>query len=462
MRVHSILKTSRRDFLTLALVALLALSFLLGGASRQHELRLALLELAAVPVLLLGLLTLLKRDDLGAHRQALTLAGLIVLIPLVQLVPLPPSIWANLPGREQLVLALDVSGLSPGFAPLSLTPDKTFRSALALIPPMAMFIGVLIVNGSGRENLIRALLGATLVAIILGAAQLASGGESLYLWATTAAGNVAGFFANRNHMATLCLLSMPFAAVLGAGASRRASNRTNFSLGVAVAYLGLTAVALGVIRSRTGVILFAPVLGVSLLAAWVAMGRGRPKFMLLALSGGAVLAVAGVIAFALAPLLDRFDTVGAKEGRFENWPIVAQAADSYLPVGSGTGSFDAVFRSVEPLERLDPTFFNQAHNDYLETWLETGWIGGALIALFMAWFAARSWKAWTSGVSTQRDLQRAASVAIGVILAHSVVDYPLRTAAIATVFALCCGLLETCVRADSELNPEARRKRRRS
>jgi len=161
-------------------------------------------------------------------------------------------------------------------------------------------------------------------------------------------------------------------------------------------------------------------------------------------------------------LLDRFDTVGAKEGRFENWPIVAQAADSYLPVGSGTGSFDAVFRSVEPLERLDPTFFNQAHNDYLETWLETGWIGGALIALFMAWFAARSWKAWTSGVSTQRDLQRAASVAIGVILAHSVVDYPLRTAAIATVFALCCGLLETCVRADSELNPEARRKRRRS
>ena len=58
---------------------------------------------------------------------------------------------------------------------------------------------------------------------------------------------------------------------------------------------------------------------------------------------------------------------------------MAQAADAYLPFGAGLGAFDTVFRSVEPLAELDPTYFNQAHNEYLETWLEAGWSGIALI-----------------------------------------------------------------------------------
>jgi hypothetical protein len=48
------------------------------------------------------------------------------------------------------------------------------------------------------------------------------------------------------------------------------------------------------------------------------------------------------------------------EPRFERWPRIAEAAQTYLPLGSGIGSFDAVYRSVEPLEELDSTFFNQA------------------------------------------------------------------------------------------------------
>jgi hypothetical protein len=36
---------------------------------------------------------------------------------------------------------------------------------------------------------------------------------------------------------------------------------------------------------------------------------------------------------------------------------------------------------------------------------------------------------------------KAATIAIGAILAHSIVDYPLRTAAISTVFAICCALI---------------------
>lgn len=451
-------RLGQQDGVALAALVLLAFSIVFGGASRQHELRLALVELAALPLLVIGLLALLKRDDPGTHKFGLGLAAAVAALPLLQLIPLPPAVWTALPGRDQLVLALEVTGIPQGWLPLTLTPDKTWRSFLALLPPLAMFVGLLVARADSRLRLVHFLLGATLFSILLGAAQLASGNDRLYPWLTTDAGSVTGFFANRNHLATLVLIGVPFATVLGAASLRRGGSR--LPLWLSILYIALAAVALGVIRSRAGVVLFAPVLGASLLAAWVAAGRGRPRPLLLGLVGGAAIAVAAVGAFAAAPLLARFDPGGAPEGRFENWPIVADAAEAHLPLGSGLGSFDAVYRSVEPLEQLDPTFFNQAHNDYLETWLEAGWLGAALIIAFLVWFARRSWTAWRAGVSTQRDLQRAATIAIGAVLLHSAADYPLRTAALATVFALCCGLLELAVRADSELAPERSRRRR--
>lgn len=452
-------RLGQQDSVAIAAFTLLAFSFLFGGASRQHELRLALVELAALPLAIIALTTLIRRGA-SEHRFALMLLAGIVALPLLQLVPLPPAIWSAAPGRDQLVLALDVVGLPQGWLPLTFTPDKTWRSFLALIPPVAMFLALLVASPITRVRLVQALLGGTVVAILLGAAQVASGGEQLYLWATTGAGNVTGFFANRNHLATLCLIGIPFATVAGAGVLRRGGSR--LPLWLAVLYIALAAVALGVIRSRAGVVLFAPVLAGSLLAAWAAAGRGRPRPLLLALGSGAALAVAAVAAFALAPILARFDPSGAPEGRFDNWPTVLEAAETQLPLGSGLGSFDAIYRSVEPLARLDATYFNQAHNDYLETLLETGWLGVGLIVTFLIWFGRRAWTAWSASVSTQRDLQRAATIAIGVVLLHSAVDYPLRTAMLATVFALCCGLLELVGRSDAALNPEGSSRRRRS
>jgi len=175
---------------------------------------------------------------------------------------------------------------------------------------------------------------------------------------------------------------------------------------------------------------------------------------MLALAGGTAAAGAAVGAFALGPLLTRFDTGGTPEGRFENWPTVWAAVQSYLPLGSGIGSFDPVYRSVEPLERLDPTFFNQAHNDYLELLLETGWLGGAILLMFFWWYAKRSLAAWRASSSAHRDLQRAATIAIGAALVHSAVDYPLRTATLSVIFAFCCAILELANRSASAPKPQ--------
>lgn len=444
-------------------LAVLIAAVTMGGASRQHELRLAIVELSALPLLALAVPALSATGIWSRHRFALLILCLVAAVPLVQLIPLPPSVWTALPNRGEMVLALDLAGVSPGWAPLSVTPDKTWRSFLALLPPLAMFVGVLLMRSDDRLALVQALLIATGTALVLAAVQVV-GGDAFYLWRTTSEGAVVGFFSNRNHLATMCLMAMPFCATIAARAVRRGSRENAFAVWASAALMAMLVVMLGVIRSRTGIALAGPMLIASALVAWHAAGGGRPQPFLLAGGGIIAIAAAAVGMFALGPILERFDRLGQTEGRFENWPIVMQAADAYLPLGSGLGSFDAVFRSVEPLASLDATFFNQAHNDYLETWLETGWLGVAVLLAFFVWFGRRAWSAWRSETTTQRDLQRASSLAIGAVLLHAFVDYPLRTETIAVLLAVCCALLELASRPSEDLvdrdEPQKSRRRR--
>ena len=437
------------DAVAIAAAVLLAFSLILGGASREHALRLALVELAALPVLVLAASHLVQTGLWRGHRFALALVAALVAIPLIQVLPLPPGLWTGLPGRDQMVLALDLAGLEPGWASLSLSPDQTWRSALALAPPVALFLAMLSMSPLQRERMVKFIIAAAVVGIALGAAQLASGGDALYVWNWTRAGSVTGFFANRNHLATSLLVTLPFAIIFGAAALRRRGRRTS-TLWLGALFAGLVFVALAAIRSRAGITLFVPVMLGSLLAAWIAAGRGRPGSGLLVFVGSIGVALTAVAVLALPPVLARFSAYETSEVRFERWPLVAEAAETYLPLGSGIGSFDAVYRSVEPLQELDSTFFNQAHNDYLETWLEAGWLGIGVILAFLVWYARRSWTAWISPPSREGDLQRAATIGIGVILVHSIVDYPLRTVALSVVFALCCALLELARRPGRE------------
>lgn len=429
------------DAVAIASAVLLAFSFAFGGASQGNALRLAVVELAALPLLLLGAGRLLQTGAWREHRFAVGLLAALVAIPLIQLIPLPPSVWTQLPGRDQLVLALQLAGVEPGWGSLSLSPDITWRSALALIPPAAFFIATLSLSLPQRERMVQICIAAAIAGLLLAAAQFASGGNGLYLWEWTRAGSVSGLFANRNHFASSLLVTLPFAIVFGAASLRRPDQRSS-ALWLAAMFAGLVVVALAVIRSRAGITLFAPVIAASLLAAWIAAGRGRPGRGILVLLGSTAAALVAVAVLALPPVLARFDTQGAPEGRFERWPLVAEAAQTYLPLGSGIGSFNAVYRSVEPLEELDSTYFNRAHNEYLEVWLEAGWLGAGLILAFLIWYIRRCGAVWRGHPSREGDLQRAASIGIGVLLLHSVGDYPLRTTTLAVVLALCCGVLE--------------------
>jgi hypothetical protein len=426
-------------------MVLLAFSFAFGGASRVNALRLALVELAALPLFVMALSQLAGAPDKAArHRLALGLLAATVVVPLLQLIPLPPAIWTRLPGREQLVLALELVQMPQGWIPLSLTPVQTWNAVLALVPPVAVFIAMLLNrDGPLARRAILVLLAFAAINIVTGAIQLATGDRRFYPYESTQTGFITGLFANRNHFATLLLISMPFAAALAGQAAARRPEHLRAWVLILGAVFAVAMLSLLAAQSRAGVILFVPALALSVVVAWRAARLGRPKPLVLIIGGILIAGGLGMGATFLPPVFDRYDAAsGQTEARFQRWPTVVSAGQTYLPVGAGVGSFDPVFRTVEPLEQLDRTFFNHAHNEYLEIWIETGWFGVALLALLFVWWGRRSWDAWFRSKESDRSLRRAASVAILLMLAHSTVDYPLRTETLAVMFALAAAILE--------------------
>lgn len=434
-------REGRQDVVAILAFVLLALSFVFGGASRENALRLALVELAAAPLLLIAGWRLIASGAWREHKLPLGVLAGVVAIPLLQLLPLPFELWRGLPGRAPYAAVLDLAGARPDWQPLSLAAEQTWRAVLALIPPAAMFVAALTVSAESRRRMAVAYLVAAVAGLLLGALQLLGGVENpFYLYTTTNYGSPVGFFANRNHLAALLVACLPIAGVfVGEALARRRGGRGLRMVMAALFYL-VVLIGVAVVHSRAGVLLAGPALIVSLLIVWRTAGARRTTPAVLAVAGVSAAAVLAVGLFALDPILARFDEQSAREVRFETWPTILKAADAHLPTGAGVGAFDPVYRTVEPLETLTGSYLNHAHNDYLEIWLETGWLGAAALGAFLVWWARRTWRAWRSEGGA--DLARAASAALALLLLHSAVDYPLRTETLAVFLAFCCAALE--------------------
>lgn len=419
--------------------SLLAFSILLGGAAPPRPAPLAILEILGLVTVALAVLRLGGEGDWRRHGLALGLAAAVLAVPLLQLIPLPADLWVRLPGREQAALGPALAGAAQGWTAISLSPDRTWSTALGLIPAVGVFVACLVLNAEQRFLLVAILLIGAAVSVLVGALQLASGG-AVNLHANTPDGMVSGFFVNRNHLAALLLMSLPFAAAL-AVPSRRWPVAPRTLRWLTALFGLLVVVALGAVRSRAGIILLAPA---TVLALAIILKSGDAiqsmRALRLWMLGGLTAGVA-VVAFGLSPIMARFDEAGGA-GRFERWPDVLQAAGQYQPVGAGLGAFDAVYRSVEPVEQLGPTYFNHAHNDYLELWLETGWLGIGVLILISIWAGSRWLAAWRESEDRRPDpLARAGGAALILLALHSVVDFPVRTTTVLVIAALCLGLI---------------------
>jgi O-antigen ligase len=254
-----------------------------------------------------------------------------------------------------------------------------------------------------------------------------------------------GFFANRNPPAVFLAATLPLAGYLAMRRAGRGGGRGAFWLSAAAAYTLVVAVGAAASGSRAGLALGAlGAAGSVLVAARARVRRPGPAWRLAALAWPVLLTlcVTGVVALAIDPPLAR--EAQAHLGgdlRFSLTPTTFAAGARFAPLGAGAGSFAAVYAMVEPLADMGPAFVNHAHDDLAEVWLEAGVPGLALVAALAAWWIWASWAAMSERRRVGAALALAGSMTAGILMVHSLVDYPLRTPALATLFAFALGLI---------------------
>lgn len=391
-----------------------------------------------------------KRMD---RALMLIVAGLILWI-LVQLVPLPPTIWQIVPGRAFVADGDRLLGLGDVWRPISLSPFDTLAVLPTMIPPIAMMVAVFrFGDGSGKSMAIAIAL-AAMAGTILGVAQSGGHDGRFYLYPVSNFGVPTGFFANGNHMASLLLCLIPFAAALveqGETQDQPTQKRWTASLLAAgLAAVAVTGLALN--RSLFGLALVVPVTLASLLIAF-RHRIGRPGRLI---AGTALLVLAvGLVAGSAA-----FTVRGASNDLSVSLATRSAMAKNSLTLlrehgalGTGAGSFASIYATVEDPAAVDQVFVNHAHNDYLEWAVEGGVPGLILLLAFLIWWGRRA-KAMLQDRRADGFAQ-AGMIAALILLLHSAVDFPLRTAALASLFAAATAVMIVSRRLPKE-RPELR------
>jgi O-antigen ligase len=314
-----------------------------------------------------------------------------------------------------------------------------------------------------RRHLILTILAIGIVSAFVGLLQVAQGQESsLRFFKITNPEEAVGFFANRNHFAALLYCLIPFigawtmAKTTEVGKSGPFLQRNLFSImwglfGFTVLVLILAAEITA--RSRAGLALtvfsLLGVLALSLSNRGVARISTQSKIIV----GALVVALAFSMQYGFHRLLGR--AADSLQGARPTMILTTiEAAKAYLPLGSGLGTFVPVYAMFEKPQHLALFYANRAHNDYLELWLETGVLGLIMIGIFTIWLARRSVEIWRKKATERGDgldlsLTRAATIALGLLMVHSVFDYPLRTGAMMAIFAVSCALMIEPIRASA-------------
>ena len=205
-------------------------------------------------------------------------------------------------------------------------------------------------------------------------------------------------------------------------------------------------IGMPVTRSRAGMaLLFVAGLSGLLLAwrhDWGQSGRRLLPFAI----GANLVALLLAFQFGFVGFMQRVEQPKAFEDI--RWPaaqVTLQAAIANLPFGSGFGTFAPIYEKFAPRTLLRDRYLNQAHNDWLELWLTGGLQRSCSPLAFWHGWPPRPLGCGVRGQPEARVLDlalaRAAPIVIVLLLLHSVVDYPLRTAALSVLFAIACAYL---------------------
>ncbi|MCM8556646.1 O-antigen ligase family protein [Sphingomicrobium sediminis] len=404
----------------LLLAALLGFAFLAGGGGDAG----ASVDRLLIPLAVGSSGWFLARHFTGARLIApgvwpfVALISLVLASALVQLPALSASWLEDLRPWAAASYSLELAKLDDATLRWSLSPFDTLRFMGAFALPAALLLGF---GGSLGRTPYRNALRLGLIAALAGAAliflqSLAPGRDLLHPWGEVP-GTAAGLFANPNFQGTFLALTI---LVLGMQGIIAGFPGRNIALVGMVCFLFLAIV----LTDSRGAIAIG-VVAVLLLALSEArrpnlLARRKLVLPLVAMAGIAML------------LLAFRHPLGLESGiRGEAVPVLAAMIRESFPLGVGWGAFGPAWARAEPLDLVTTVYFNEAHNDWLQWVLEGGLIGLLVLAAFL-WLVVRS-------IRKRPDKAERAFLPVAMLVliaAQSVVDFPLRTDAVAALCVL--------------------------
>ncbi|MDG6079618.1 O-antigen ligase family protein [Erythrobacter litoralis] len=361
------------------------------------------------------------------------LIGLTILLPAIQLIPLPAPVWQNLPGRDLVAATFGVLGDMDRAFPISVDRARTITAALALLAPLT---AIILTNAGNRRDgraVLLAIVGLTMLNFAFGALQFAADG--LYLYSDLTDRRFFGFFASHNTSGLFMVIGL--IALVGY------DRMSHAKLGVRLTHLLcalLLIIAVVLTKSRSSTALLLVPLGMFALYSLLDM-RSASKRVRLIFVGGltALIATGAILATTNSQLGETWQRyTDLEDSRPDIWEDTLYGIDRYWPVGSGMGTFDEVFQVEESLEALIAARAGRAHNEYLELALEAGVAGLALVAAW-AIFLVLCW--WRRRSGDQAVPATVAALSLLAIAAQGLVDYPMRNMALLTVAGLLVALL---------------------
>lgn len=428
MRTHRLLAGRARPSTAMVLLLiLLAALWVAGGASRANVPGQMIVRTTSTLCLILFCLIGTTVSDTRT-RPAMIVLTVAVLIAFFQLVPLPPAIWTALPGRTPFLTAAQLAGEPQPWRPLAIVPSAALNALLSLIVPVTVLCLMTGVDRREDPLLAKALLAFVSASALAGLLQFSGGGSNNPL--LNGIGEISGNLANHNHFALLLAIGCLLAPVWAFQEGRKPRWRAPVALGLILVF-ALTILASG---SRAGAAIGVVALGLGLIFAWKPLRQALtryPRWLFPALLAGAIALVALVVVLSIvndrAMSIDRAMTVDVHDMRSKGLPVVIAMIRDYFPIGAGLGSFDPLFRMHEPFALLKPTYFNHAHDDFLEILLDTGIVGAFALLVAIGWWLIASIRFWRGTGGEGGAIARLGSAMLLLVLLASIVDYPART-----------------------------------
>jgi len=435
---------------------LLALFLVLAPLFRAGKVPLALMTFELLAILVFASVCLMPEWRSKLKRSEWLCLLAILVLPALQLLPIPGLTAASLPGQSDYYLALQVAQSQLSAATISVLSRDTWHALLVLFVPLSVFMLVRITGTVVLSRLVYLLFFVAAFEAALGLSQFGTSPSKVWYLGMeyTHFGSAVGTYTSRNNFVGLMYLSLMLAlalymATLGRHRSTYVFNTWNERLRYFASAEGHRAFVFGALclllllavifsRSRAGI----AVTMLGLLLSSLVFARRIGGNNVYGLTGSVVTVVFALsVVIGLGPVLNRFSAHDAVSD--ERWGIYQGALEAivqYFPLGSGLGTFQHTYPAFQSLTHASYTI-NRVHNSFLE-WLYTGGLLAAVLVLVLTLVYLRKWfVVWRRGAWGKfRYLQVGAGIGILLMLLHELVDYNLFVPANMIYFAFLAGI----------------------